>query len=118
MDDLKHAWEKLTPVERVIADWQMGWMVKRLPHQVPPNSKDWTIWLLLAGRGAGKTRTAAEVISAWAIMRPDTRWLVSAPTYSDLTGVCFEGESGLINVIPPDLIETYNRSEVEIKLIN
>jgi len=118
VDDLATAYARLKPVEQAIADWQMKWMVKRLPHQIPPKGADWTIWLLLAGRGAGKTRTAAEVISAWAIMRPDTRWLVSAPTYSDLTGVCFEGESGLINVIPPDLIETYNRSEVEIKLIN
>ena len=118
MDDLSAAYVRLTPVERAIADWQMGWMVKRLPHQVPPRGADWTIWLLLAGRGAGKTRTAAEVLGSWATLRPGTRWLVSAPTYGDLTGVCFEGESGLINCIPPSLIETYNRSEVEIKMIN
>ena len=118
MDDLSASYIKLTPLERAIADWQMHWMVKRLPHQVPPRSKDWTIWLLLAGRGAGKTRTAAEVLGSWAVMQPGTRWLVSAPTYGDLTGVCFEGESGLINVIPPSLIETYNRSEVEIKFLN
>ena len=116
MDDLSAAYTKLTPVERAIADWQMTWLTKRLPHQVPPKSQDWTVWLLLAGRGAGKTRTAAEVLGSWAVMQPGTRWLVSAPTYGDLTGVCFEGESGLINVIPPDLIESYNRSEVEIKL--
>ena len=62
MDDLQAAYIKLTPVERAIADWQMSWMVKRLPHQIPPKAADWTIWLLLAGRGAGKTRTAAEVL--------------------------------------------------------
>tara|TARA_R110000868_G_scaffold62328_4_gene188445 strand:- start:2188 stop:3636 length:1449 start_codon:yes stop_codon:yes gene_type:complete len=118
MDDLQQAWQKLTPLERAIADWQMGWMVKRLPHQVPPKSLDWTIWLLLAGRGAGKTRTAAEVLGMWAVMQPNTRWLVSAPTYGDLTGVCFEGESGLINCLPQAVVETYNRSEVELKLVN
>jgi len=117
VDDLAAAYGRLNPVERAVADWQMGWISKRLEHQKPPGG-DWTIWLLLAGRGAGKTRTAAEVLGQWAITQPGTRWLVSAPTYGDLTGVCFEGESGLINCIPPELIETYNRSEIEIKLIN
>lgn len=118
MDDLARAWQALTPVERAIADWQMEWVAKRLPHQRVPPDDWWTIWLLLAGRGAGKTRTAAEVLGAWAMLQPETRWLVSAPTYSDLTGVCFEGDSGLINCIPDTLIDTYNRSEVEITLVN
>ena len=118
MDDLAAAYTKLTPVERSIADWQMTWLTKRLPHQIPPKERDWVIWLLLAGRGAGKTRTAAEVLGSWAVTQPGTRWLVSAPTYGDLTGVCFEGESGLISVIPPSLIEAYNRTEVEIKFLN
>ena len=117
MDDLAAAYGRLSPVERAVADWRMSWISKRLDHQVPPTG-DWSIWLLLAGRGAGKTRTAAEVLGEWAITQPGTRWLVSAPTYSDLTGVCFEGESGLISVIPPALIEVYNRSEVEIRMIN
>ena len=117
-NELRGVWKRLTPHERVLADWQMGWMIKRLEHQIPPYSMEWTIWLLLAGRGAGKTRTAAEVLGSWAAIKPETRWLVSAPTYGDLTGVCFEGESGLINVIPPALIKTYNRSEVEIEMIN
>jgi len=116
-DAVRAAWERLSPTERIIADWQIGWRGKRMPHQVPPLD-DWTIWLLLAGRGAGKTRTAAETLGAWAAMQPGTRWLVSAPTYGDLIGVCFEGESGLINCIPRDLVEAYNKSDVEIKMLN
>lgn len=116
-NDFLAAWNRLTPYEQLVADWQLGWIHKRLEHQVPPPG-DWTIWLLLAGRGAGKTRTAAETLGAWACMQPNTRWLVSAPTYGDLIGVCFEGESGLINCIPRDLVAAYNKSDVELKLTN
>ena len=117
-DQIRAAWKSLSPIERIIADWQIGWIAKRLDHQKPPDGDWWTIWLLLAGRGAGKTRTAAETLAFWAITQPSTRWLVSAPTYGDLTSVCFEGESGLLNVIPPELVETYNKTDVEITLIN
>ncbi len=110
-NDFLAAWNRLTPYEQLVADWQLGWIHKRLEHQVPPPG-DWTIWLLLAGRGAGKTRTAAETIGEWAAMQPGTRWLVSAPTYGDLIGVCFEGESGLLNVIPRELVASYNKSDV------
>jgi len=116
-NDFLAAWNRLTPYEQLVADWQLGWIHKRLDHQVPPPG-DWTIWLLLAGRGAGKTRTAAETLGAWACMQPNTRWLVSAPTYGDLIGVCFEGESGLINCIPRELVAAYNKSDVELKLTN
>lgn len=114
---LLEVWNKLTPYERAVADWQLGWLRKRLPHQIPPEG-DWSIWLMLAGRGAGKTRTAAETLGSWAALHNSTRWLVSAPTYGDLIGVCFEGESGLLNVVPRDLIETYNKSDVELRFTN
>lgn len=117
MDDLTSAWGALTPTEQLIADWRVGWINKRLPHQLPPPG-DWTIWLLLAGRGAGKTRTAAETLGEWAVMQPGTRWLVSAPTYGDLVSVCFEGESGLLNCIPRELVASWNKSDVELKLTN
>lgn len=114
---LLEVWSKLTPYERAVADWQLGWLRKRLPHQIPPEGA-WSIWLMLAGRGAGKTRTAAETLGSWAALQNNTRWLVSAPTYGDLIGVCFEGESGLLNVVPRDLIEAYNKSDVELRFTN
>jgi predicted phage terminase large subunit-like protein len=49
---------------------------------------------------------------------PETRWLVGAPTSSDVRATCFEGDSGLINVIPESLIADYNRAFHEIKLVN
>ena len=120
MDDTSRAqaiWSAMPAHERQIFEWQASWFGKRLPHQIPPGG-DWTIWLLLAGRGAGKTRTAAEVLGSWACLQPGTRWLVSAPTYGDLLGVCFEGESGLLNSIPREQMDAFNKSDVEIKLKN
>ena len=87
-------------------------------HQVTPKGKWWTIWLLLAGRGAGKTRCAAEWLWWEAWTKPETRWLVSAPTSGDVRDVCFEGDSGLIKVIPSILVENYNKSQHEITLVN
>jgi predicted phage terminase large subunit-like protein len=87
-------------------------------HQVTPKGKWWTIWLLLAGRGAGKTRCAAEWLWWEAWTKPETRWLVSAPTSGDVRDVCFEGDSGLIKVIPDILVENYNKSQHEITLVN
>ena len=55
------------PAEKQAATlWRMGWMATAHPHQILPTGDWWTIWLLLAGRGAGKTRTAAEQIGWWA----------------------------------------------------
>ena len=93
------------------------WSAKRHKHQIPPSGK-WTVWLLLAGRGAGKTRSAAEWLWWQAHSLPDTRWLVSAPTSADIRDTCFEGESGLISVIPEQIIKEYNRSLSEIILKN
>jgi predicted phage terminase large subunit-like protein len=87
-------------------------------HQIPPGGSWWTIWLLLAGRGAGKTRCAAEWTWWEAWSNPGTRWLVSAPTSSDVRDVCFEGDSGLLRVIPEEILEGYTRSLHEITLKN
>ena len=97
---------------------RMSWLNTAKPHQMPPKDLWWSIWLLLAGRGAGKTRSAAECIwwSAW--KNPDTRWLVSAPTSADVRDVCFEGDSGLINVIPLEIVQDYKSSLHEITLKN
>jgi predicted phage terminase large subunit-like protein len=96
----------------------MSWLKTAKPHQLPPKEIWWSIWLLLAGRGAGKTRSAAEWIW-WAAWRaPQTRWLVSAPTSADVRDVCFEGDSGLMNVIPAEVVQDYKSSLHEITLIN
>jgi len=116
---IKKEYAELHPIEQVVVNWQLKWnAVQAHKHQIEPVGDWWNVWLMLAGRGAGKTRASAETLAGWAWEQPNTRWLVSAPTSGDLKGTCFEGDSGLISVIPPQLIAKYNSSLHEIHLIN
>jgi len=94
---------------------QMG--LARL-EQRPPQG-NWSNWLYIAGRGAGKTRTAAEWLALQAIRADKTRWAVVAPTFADARDTCLEGESGLIAVLNRyDELDQYNRSQGALTLKN
>jgi phage terminase large subunit-like protein len=117
-DGLRAEFTKLPPAQQALINWQLKWLQQAHQHQIEPAGDWWNIWLLMAGRGAGKTRAAAETLAGWAVEQPDTRWLVSAPTSGDIRGTCFEGDSGLLEVIPKELITDYNKSLHELKLLN
>jgi len=95
----------------------MTWINAARPEQITPQD-DWRIWLILAGRGWGKTRTGAEDIASYALWTPNVRVGVVAPTYADARDTCVEGESGLLRAIPPSCIEKWNRSMGELWLTN
>lgn len=89
------------------------------PEQIPTEDASWNTWLYLAGRGAGKTRTAAEWLAYEASSKPKTRWAIVAPTYGDARDTCAEGESGIVNVLRQyGTLKDYNRSIGEIFLTN
>jgi predicted phage terminase large subunit-like protein len=115
---IREQYTRLAPDQAAAWAWRMMWLTKALKHQILPPGDWWSIWLMLAGRGAGKTRTAAEQIGWWAQSYKATRWLVAAPTSSDVRGTCFEGDSGLLSVIPPVLIADYNKALHELRLTN
>ena len=117
-DTLKEDYAQRTNIAQTVINWRMKWMKGAHKHQIEPAGEWWNIWLMLAGRGAGKTRAATETLLEWAWDMPGTRWLVSAPTSGDIRGTCFEGDSGLLNVCPPSLIEDYNKALHELRLIN
>lgn len=83
-----------------IGEW---WWVAR-PEQHPPTG-DWFIWLMLTGRGWGKTRTGAEWLVEQALKFPRdragnvTQWLVVGQTLADTRTFCIEGPSGIIAVL-------------------
>lgn len=64
--------------------------------QTPPEG-DWRVWLIMAGRGFGKTRAAAEWIDAEARARPGIRIALVGATIDDVRQVMVEGESGLLS---------------------
>ena len=107
-----------SPEYRLAWAWRMTWLHTQHMHQSLPPGDWWSIWLMLAGRGAGKTRTAAEQIAWWAFEEPGTRWLVAAPTSADVRATCFEGDSGLVTIIPKALVADYNKTAHELRLTN
>lgn len=72
------------------------WRFFARPNQIAP-SGDWQTWLVLAGRGFGKTRTGAEWVREQ-IKAGKGRIALIAPTASDARDVMVEGESGLLSV--------------------
>jgi predicted phage terminase large subunit-like protein len=66
------------------------------PHQIPPEDvESWYLWLLLAGRGAGKTDACAAYVNARAMAEPGLRIAIIAPTLGDAVESCVNGVSGL-----------------------
>ncbi len=61
---------------------------------------DWFLWLLEAGRGAGKTEGCSRYYTEWMRSHPGTRGLIIAPTFGDAVEACIEGPSGLLSVDP------------------
>jgi phage terminase large subunit-like protein len=101
-----------------LALWRVKWELTALPHQQEPEDGEYDTFLLLAGRGSGKTHTASNWLGLRAAIYDKTRWLVTAPTSNDIRATCFEGDSGLLNIIPSSLIKDYNKSLFELTLKN
>ena len=100
--------------------WAMEWAGRRHEFQVVPSGQ-WSNWVVLAGRGSGKTRLGSEWVGMQAASAPrdsGDRSLVVAPTKSDLRGVCYEGDSGLVRVIPSSLIKYYHKSPAPEMLLH
>lgn len=85
------------------------WRVWARSKQLPPPG-DWRLWLILAGRGFGKTRAGAEWVRGIAVRDPQARIAVVAASLTEARSVMVEGESGLIAVTPPNLTPTFEPS--------
>ncbi|HEU5013964.1 MAG TPA: terminase family protein [Roseiflexaceae bacterium] len=83
------------------------------PHQQPPPG-DWRTWLLMAGRGAGKTQAGA----AWLLAhcQPGQYLGIVAPTFADARDTCVEGPAGILKTAERmgRALTAYNRSMGEV----
>ncbi len=65
--------------------------------QIAPSSEGWRVWLMMAGRGYGKTRAGAEWVHQLAMMG-DKRIALVGATIDEARGIMVEGVSGLIGI--------------------
>lgn len=138
-DDLLDAWGAPPPAPAPISSWDMleqaaileidgpdldqfsAWRCQARPEQIPPSdSPSWLYWLVLAGRGFGKTwmgsRWLAEIAQS---ERGD--YGIIAPTLTDARVLCVEGPSGLLVALGGEnspTIASYNRSDYIVTLSN
>jgi len=71
----------------------------------------WTRWLILAGRGWGKTRTGVEWVKAKALSNPGCRIALVGRTAADVYGVMLDGDSGLLRRAAPGQRPEHNPSK-------
>ncbi len=99
---------RLTPQEAIRLERDFATLAH--PHQLPPaaanNGGPWTTWLMLGGRGAGKTRLGAEFTRALVFGhapyadRPHGSIALVGETEHDVREVMIEGPSGILRVSP------------------
>jgi phage terminase large subunit-like protein len=99
------------------------WFIGRPEQQEPEGN--WMIWLILAGRGWGKTRTGGEWLVKEIFQNPSTldgtptQWAIIAPRFSDTKNVCVEGPSGFIKALEHRGLQAgvdyiYNKSSYKV----
>jgi len=76
-----------------------NWYMWARYEQWPPEG-EWRTWLILAGRGFGKTRAGAEWVRLQ-VEQGRRRIALVGPTAADVRDVMIEGQSGLLNIAPP-----------------
>lgn len=100
--------ESLSP-EEAAALWYT-WEFWARPAQVAPPS-DWQVWLIMAGRGFGKTRSGAEYARQCVESGRYGRGALVARTAADVRDVIVEGESGILAISPPWFRPEWNSSK-------
>jgi len=107
---------------KAVASLYTDWLSTARPTQLTPQG-DWNIWLILAGRGWGKTRTGAADAMLYALRNPEVQVAVITPTFGDIRRVAFGGVSGILKTLPQGCMlegrgQGYNSSASEIRLFN
>tara|TARA_R100000995_G_C3481044_1_gene123923 strand:- start:599 stop:1858 length:1260 start_codon:yes stop_codon:yes gene_type:complete len=100
-----------------LIDLKWDWRFWARPEQVAPKG-DWRIWLILAGRGFGKTRTGAEYVRECVNLGHARRIALVGRTAADVRDVMVTGPSGILNCYPPEERPVYEPSKRKITFHN
>jgi phage terminase large subunit-like protein len=100
-----------------LAALKYDWDYWARPEQQEP-AGNWSDWMIMAGRGWGKTRTGAEWIRNKVESGQAGRIALIARTSADVRTVMIEGESGLLAIFPPDKKPIYQPSLRKITFHN
>lgn len=95
--------------QKELNEWPYVWPFRAHPGQQPPRG-DWTLWLIMAGRGFGKTRAGAEWVRHVAETNPSARIALVAATLGEARSVMVEGESGILACCPPERCPSFEPS--------
>ena len=107
--------DTLSPEEQEQAMWD--WSIWAREKQLAPPG-NWRVWLILAGRGFGKTRSGAEWIRQKVINNEAGRIALIGATAADVRDTMVEGESGLLRIFPPGERPRYEPSKRRITFKN
>lgn len=101
---------------RIDVERQANWLLNARDSQLPPVGQ-WKTWLILAGRGFGKTRTGAETLAHWLKNGQYKRVALIGKSAREVETVMLGGESGLLPRLQ-GLVKKTSRSEKSIQLHN
>jgi phage terminase large subunit-like protein len=107
-------------LNRLHFDFELWARDDQLPPERAGGGAPWTVWLMLGGRGAGKTRAGAEWVRA-IVQRPDAcdmRVALIGETLADARAVMVEGVSGLLAVHPPEAKPLFEPSKRQVTWAN
>ena len=78
-----------------------NWNIWGRTEQHPPPDNKYKVWLVLAGRGWGKTHTGSQWLHKLAFDKPKSRFAIIGATIYEAQHIMVEGESGLLNTALP-----------------
>jgi len=80
---------------------------------------DFYIWMLMSGRGYGKSKVGSYWLTRQAMKYPGSEWAVFAPTFRDVRKTCIEGSTGILAALDiKEDLANYRRNELQIVLTN
>jgi phage terminase large subunit-like protein len=93
--------------------FEESWHCRARPNQLPP-AGNWPVWLVMAGRGFGKTRMGAEWVRGIAERNGSAMIALVGATLHEARSIMVEGPAGLLALAPPEKRPAWHPSKREL----